>query len=142
MRRLLIAPRELEIVERQALAAFPEECCGLLVGGRGAGGAVRVGWVEPCPNRARGSRRRRFTIAAESLLAAYRRAREAGHELVGTYHSHTAGPAVPSAADRESAWPGASYLIVGLGSGGVRERRSWRLSRTGRFVEQELAAAR
>jgi hypothetical protein len=44
---------------------------------------------------------------------------------------------VPSEIDRESAWPGASYLIVGLGEEGVCERRSWRLE-DDRFVEEEL----
>jgi hypothetical protein len=48
---------------------------------------------------------------------------------------------VPSEVDRESAWPGASYLIVGLGEDGIRERRSWRLD-DGGFVEQRLVVPR
>jgi proteasome lid subunit RPN8/RPN11 len=141
MRRLEIGADELAAVERRALDAFPEECCGLLLGHRAGAGANRVVALAPCENRARGSRRRRFTIGADALLAAYRRARATGQEIVGTFHSHTDGPAEPSRRDLESAWPGASYLIVALGPGGVGERRSWRLAGSGRFVEEELRPA-
>lgn len=136
MPQLLIAPEDLAAVERRALAAFPAECCGLLLGRAEGGESVRIGWVEPCVNQAH-DQGCRFTILPDSLLAAYRWARERGEQVVGTFHSHPQGAAVPSDIDRESAWPGASYLIVGLGEEGVRERRSWRLD-DDRFVEQEL----
>ena len=139
MPQLLIAPKELEVVEERALAAFPRECCGLLLGRTEGGAEVRVGWVEPCVNQAP-DQCCRFTISPDSLLTAYRWARDRGEQVVGTYHSHPEGAAVPSAVDRESAWPGASYLIVGLGEDGVRERRSWRLA-DDRFVEQELVVS-
>ena len=137
MPQLLIAPKDLAAVERQAIAAFPAECCGLLLGRVEGGEAVHIGWVEPCVNQA-ADRHCRFTISPDSLLAAYREARDRGEQVVGTYHSHPQGAAVPSEIDRESAWPGASYLIVGVGEGGVSERRSWRLD-DGSFVEEELA---
>lgn len=136
MPQLSIAPEVLAAVEGRALAAFPGECCGLLVGRLEEGETVRVGWAEACVNQA-ADRRRAFTISPDALLAAYRAARERGQRVVGTYHSHPLGSAVPSDRDRASAWPGASYLIVALGEGGVRERRSWRLD-DGRFVEEEL----
>ena len=138
MRRLLIAPDDLAAVERRAVAASPAECCGLLLGHPADGGAVRIGRIEPCVNRAPDPGRR-FTISPEALLSAYRRAREHGEQVVGTFHSHPGGAAVPSGSDRQSAWPGASYLIVGLGEAGVRERRSWRLDED-RFVEEEVVA--
>ena len=136
MPQLVIAPQDLAAVEKRALTAFPEECCGLLLGRAEGGETVRVGWVEPCVNQAP-DQRCRFTISSDSLLAAYRWARDRGEQVVGTYHSHPQGAAVPSEMDRESAWAGASYLIVGLGDEGVRERRSWRLDEE-RFVEEEL----
>ena len=136
MPQLLIAPKDLAAVERQAIAAFPAECCGLLLGRVEGGEAVHIGWVEPCVNQA-ADRHCRFTISPDSLLAAYRWARDRGEQLVGTYHSHPQGAAVPSEIDRESAWPGASYLIVGLSEQGVHERRSWRLDDDS-FVEEQL----
>lgn len=136
MPQLLIAPRNLAEVEKRSLAAFPAECCGLLLGKPRDDETVRIGWVEPCVNQAP-DQRCRFTISPESLMAAYRWARDRGEKVVGTYHSHPGGSAVPSEIDRESAWPGASYLIVGLGENGVHERRSWRLEEDG-FIEEKL----
>jgi len=136
MPQLAITRRDLETVEQRALDAFPAECCGLLVGSAVGGEMVRIGSVEACVNQA-ADRRCRFTISPDSLLAAYRWARDRGEQVVGTYHSHPRSAAVPSDIDRESAWPGASYLIVGLSDAGVGERRSWRLDED-RFVEEEL----
>lgn len=136
MPQLLIQPGALELVEGKALAAWPDECCGLLLGRDEGDDATRVGWVEPCVNQSP-EPGWRFVISPEALLTAYRWARERGEQVIGTFHSHPAGAAVPSETDRESAWPGASYLIVGLGEEGVRERRGWRFE-DARFVEQEL----
>ncbi len=136
MPQLMIAPEDLAEVERRAAAAFPEECCGLLLGRAEAGETVRIRAVRACVNQA-SDQRSRFTISPEALLGAYRSARDRGETVVGTYHSHPGGAAVPSEVDRQSAWPGASYLIVGLGEDGARQRRSWRLA-DGRFVEEQL----
>ena len=136
MPQLVIAPEELASVERRALAAFPAECCGLLLGRTEDAETVRVGQAEACVNQA-SDRRCAFTISPDALLAAYRTARDRGEQVVGTYHSHPLGAAVPSDIDRAAAWPGASYLIVGLGDEGVRERRSWRLDGD-QFVEEEV----
>ncbi|MFQ5350700.1 MAG: Mov34/MPN/PAD-1 family protein [Thermoanaerobaculia bacterium] len=140
MPRLLISPEDLATVERWAIAAFPAECCGLLLGSFEGDETVRLVRVEPCLNQAP-DQRSRFTISPDSLLAAYRSVRHRGEQVVGTYHSHPLGAAVPSDVDRESAWPGASYLILGVGEDGVRERRSWRLD-DGHFVEEKLIVRR
>jgi len=78
-------------------------------------------------------------MAPETVLATLRRARERGFELVGYYHSHPDHPAEPSATDRESAWPGVSYLIVPVAAGEAGRARSWRLAadRSG-FVEETV----
>jgi proteasome lid subunit RPN8/RPN11 len=48
--------------------------------------------------------------------------------LVGIYHSHPAGAALPSAADvAEATWPDVAYVIIGLGAAGEPEVRAWRL---------------
>jgi proteasome lid subunit RPN8/RPN11 len=136
MPRLLIFSDDLALVESQAAAALPAECCGLLLGRSVNREMVRVDAVVPCANLA-ADRSHRFTISPQAFLDAYRRARRRGDQVVGTYHSHPRGAAVPSALDRESAWPGASYLILGLGEEEVRERRSWRFGE-GEFVEERL----
>ena len=82
----------------------------------------------PCPA---------LRIPAERFLEEERRARAAGLEVVGFFHSHPGHPPDPSAFDRERAWPYYSYLIVGLGPGGVTEIRSWRMEAEGGALEPE-----
>ena len=136
MPRLLIRPGDLEKVEREAVAAFPAECCGLLIGRVLDEETVRIGWVEPCVNQAP-ERGCRFTISPDALAVAYRWARDRGEKVLGTYHSHPRGAAVPSELDRQSAWPDASYLIVGVNEEGVSDQRGWRLYED-RWLEEKL----
>ncbi len=143
-RSLEIPRRALEALARQAAAAYPEECCGFLVGSPGSsdGGGVRVDEALPAENEEPGDRSRRFLIRPEAVLGAMRQARGRGLELVGYYHSHPDHPAEPSPTDLEGAWPGVSYLIVPVAAGGAGEARSWRLAddRSG-FVEERIGAA-
>ncbi len=69
----------------------------------------------------------RYRIDERLLLETHRSARAEGLEVVGYYHSHPDGPAVPSRLDRERAHPGLSYLIAEVRRGSVRELASWRL---------------
>ena len=91
-----------------ARADAPLECCGLLIGS-----PDRV--EETC--RASNTRNSRvaFMIDPAGHFAAIRRARAAGLEVIGAYHSHPRSPAVPSATDiRESTDPELLHLIVSL----------------------------
>jgi proteasome lid subunit RPN8/RPN11 len=57
----------------------------------------------------------RFLVDPSDHIAARRRARAAGCEVVGFYHSHPHSPAEPSPTDlAEASYDGALYLIVGL----------------------------
>lgn len=86
------------------------EVCGLLFGT-----ADQVVAVEPCPNVA-SNPARRFEIDPTRLLAAYRRGRAGGPNVVGHYHSHPTGIARPSACDAaEAAADGSLWLIVAAG---------------------------
>jgi proteasome lid subunit RPN8/RPN11 len=79
-------------------------------------------------------------VEPEDLVTAVREARERSLVVLGYYHSHPEGPALPSSEDRRWAWPEASYLIVAR-AGGKLEARSWRLAGTD-FVEEPVTAAR
>ena len=106
--------------------AYPEECCGVLLG-RARGDAREVVEARACAN-ARAGRRDRYAIAPEELVAAQREARERGLEIVGFYHSHPDHPPEPSATDRaEAYWEGCSYVIVSVAQGRPKEVRSFRL---------------
>jgi proteasome lid subunit RPN8/RPN11 len=140
--RLTLLPRHRLAVERHAAAAYPEECCGVLVGRSlddGAGHLVER--VLSVDNERQDSRGNRYLIHPETVLAAEREARRSGLSIVGYYHSHPDHPAQPSDFDREHAWPHLSYVIVSVRRGEVADTRSWRLAddRT-RFEEETLSA--
>jgi len=92
----------------EAEAAFPDEACGLLLGRKGRiERAVPARNVHPEPGR-------HFEIDPQTLVEAHRAARGGGPEVIGYFHSHPAGPAVPSAADRDAApGDGRVWAIVG-----------------------------
>ena len=94
---------------REAVGAFPDECCGVLGGRRG-----RAERVYSVPNAAL-SRRTRYEMAPSELWAAQRRVRHDGLEVFGFYHSHPRTSPVPSAYDIEHAYyPDTLYVIVGV----------------------------
>jgi desampylase len=81
---------------REARAADPHECCGLIEGAREQGN-FRVTTLHPARNLADAPDR--FEIDPQDQFAAHKAARARGHAIVGCYHSHPSGRAQPSAAD-------------------------------------------
>jgi proteasome lid subunit RPN8/RPN11 len=81
-----------------------------------------------------------YEIEPAAVLAADRAARAAGRVLLGAWHSHPGGPAVPSAQDRAEAWPDWCYLVVGLVKPAAPGLRAWRLLGES-FVEDLLEIA-
>ncbi|HSE49464.1 MAG TPA: M67 family metallopeptidase [Terriglobales bacterium] len=120
----------------QGQRAYPEECCGVLLG-RARGDTREVVEARACAN-ARAGTRDRYAIAPGELIAAQRAARERGLELLGFYHSHPDHPPEPSATDRvEAYWEGSSYVIVSVTRGQADDLRSFVL-RGGRFEAESV----
>ncbi|MFU8896116.1 MAG: M67 family metallopeptidase [Gammaproteobacteria bacterium] len=115
-------------------AALPNEGCGLLLGWRDDA-VAEITAVLPADNTLASPHR--YEIAPETVLAAERRARAAGSLLLGAWHSHPGGAAIPSAIDRAEAWPDWCTVIVGLAAPGRPELRAWRLVGED-FVEDAL----
>jgi S-sulfo-L-cysteine synthase (O-acetyl-L-serine-dependent) len=113
----------LSTIRGHAAGAYPDECCGALIG-RESGPVAEAFELS---NTTDLERRRRFLIGPEDYRAAEARATESGGELLGFYHSHPDHPAVPSAFDLEHAWPNMRYMIVSVRAGRPEEARSWRL---------------
>ena len=134
--RLSISQPFLSRIEGEALRAFPEECCGLLIG-RVVGEGHFVEEVQAAENVSADDRRKRYEIDPQTAFDALRMDRRDGLQVVGFYHSHTDGSREPSAHDVETAWPGKSYLIVSVVAGNVLSVGSWRLSRTGECMVPE-----
>jgi cysteine synthase B len=122
-------------IRRHAVATYPDECCGALLGS--PGGAVREALA--LDNHSDGERRRRFVVTPRDYQQAEARADALGVELVGFYHSHPDHPAVPSEFDLDHAWPNLSYVIVSVRAGRDQELRSWRLrADRSRFDEEAV----
>lgn len=99
-----------------AARAYPEECCGLLVGQR-RDAAVRIAEAVASPNIAT-ERRRRFEVDPALRLAVMRRLRGTADEIVGHYHSHPDGPPLPSEHDAAMAFEaGMIWLVVAVAQG-------------------------
>ncbi len=137
MSRLFIMPRHLHTISRHASISYPEECCGVLIG-RHQSGATFVERILSVGNARGGDRESRYLISPETVLAAHKEARALGLDVVGYYHSHPDHPAVPSAADREEAWAGKSYLIVGVEKRRVVATRSWRFDEESEVFTEEV----
>jgi proteasome lid subunit RPN8/RPN11 len=134
----------LAAVGAHARAAYPEECCGALLGPApcGTDAPREVVRAVPVANAAAGARGR-FLIPAGVVRALEREAARAGLAVLGFYHSHPDGHPIPSRADREAAWPWYSYLIVAVSAEGAGEARSWRLADDrGAFLPQTLLSPR
>ena len=75
---------------------------------------------------------RRFEMEPAGMVEAFRHARDDGEEILAIYHSHPAGPPVPSVLDQELAYyPDLPYLVISLGTRGVLELRAFHLDRKG-----------
>lgn len=122
MSTLTLAPGVDEAIRRHAMADYPDECCGALIG-RGD----RIIDAFALPNTTDEGPRRRFLVRPEDYRAAEARAATVGAELLGFYHSHPDHPAVPSTYDLDHAWPSFAYVIVSVVNGESRDLRSWRL---------------
>jgi proteasome lid subunit RPN8/RPN11 len=120
----------LDQIVAHAVADLPNECCGLLLG---------TAEIIEDAARARNTKRSRtrFQVEPADHFAAIRRARAAGLQIVGAYHSHPNGPSGPSEMDRARLTdPTMFHLIVSLAHG-TRTVRAFRLTE-GNFSPLEL----
>lgn len=106
----------LAAILKAAAEAWPCECCGVLVGSREKG-RIRVTRAVAARNVAR-DRGRAFEVDPRTLLATHRESREAGEEILGPFHSHPDGSALPSRTDASRAvGVGECWLIVPVKGG-------------------------
>ena len=136
---MLKLTREIEEKIRQAGAeAYPNECCGILIGSEEAEGGHAVKALKSIDNaRESGEQYHRFLITAEDMMEAELEARKLGLEIVGFYHSHPDHPARPSDYDRDHALPFYSYIILRVAEGRPELMTSWRLQLSREAFDRE-----
>lgn len=112
-------------LRQHAEQASPMEACGLLARGRdGTGRYLPMTNTDPTPAG--------FAMDPVEFARCERELREAGLEIFAFFHSHPQGPAAPSSADDESAWPGLVHLILGRGG----ELTAWYRDHAGETLRQ------
>lgn len=127
-------------IGQEGLAAYPNECCGILIG-REQTGQRTVERLLPAENVFDDVEQRpvRFSIDPRMLMQADRAATEQGTMVLGFYHSHPDHPARPSEYDRQHAWPFYSYVIVSVTREQALDMTSWTLDEeTNLFQRQEI----
>ncbi|MBF0561671.1 MAG: M67 family metallopeptidase [Alphaproteobacteria bacterium] len=121
---LSITHEDMGLVLAAAEAAYPAECCGLLVGEFDPiAGLAHVTRVVPSRNLLAGEASDRFEI---DPAVRFRVMREPGF-LIGHYHSHPDGPAQPSARDRAMVYePELVWLIIAVAKGRALQASAFR----------------
>lgn len=108
--------------------AYPQECCGALLGWPTANG-WRIVVAMRAQNASSESARTRYAIAPAELVRIAHEARRLDLEIAGFYHSHPDGAAHWSPTDLdEGHWIGASYVITEVRNGKAAETCSFRLA--------------
>jgi len=105
-----VARSVIDVLVAEAAARAPDEACGLLLGSSNhIAAAISCTNVHPTP-------RTHFEIDPAALIAAHKAERAGGSAIVGYWHSHPAGSALPSTTDRASAsGDGKVWAIVAAG---------------------------
>jgi proteasome lid subunit RPN8/RPN11 len=116
-----------EAIRRHAAEAYPDECCGAMLGRVTAGGKV-VTRALRIHNARTDSARNRFLVTDRDYLRVEAQAAAEGLDLVGFYHSHPDHPARPSRFDLDHALPVFSCVIVSVAEGRPERMTSWVLS--------------
>lgn len=136
---LEIGDNHVEEIGRHGSQAYPNECCGALLG-VATDDAKQVRELLPLDNRRQGeAARTRYLVTADDYRWAEKQAREKGLDILGFYHSHPDHPTQPSEFDREHALPWYSYIVVGVAGGEPQETTSWVLADDrSRFLAEEI----
>jgi proteasome lid subunit RPN8/RPN11 len=146
---LRIEYADYEALRAHGEEAYPNECCGVLLGknsaGEGDGASAmnsaaavnaaavnKVRQIVRAGNTRTDSAHNRYNIAPQELVKIQRQARGLGLDIVGFYHSHPDHPAQWSTTDfAEAHWLGCSYIITSIEQGKAATTNSFLLSGTG-----------
>jgi len=111
-----IEPDAWQVMVAHARSAFPNECCGAMLGSSD-GDTKSVKVAVPLENAFEGSQAARYDIRPEDLLAADREARRQGLDLIGIFHSHPDCDAYFSETDLKNSCPWYSFVVLSIKKG-------------------------
>jgi len=117
-----------KIIMADGETAYPNECCGVLIGEVDNDGVKTVKRTLTIDNaREDGEQYHRFLITPEDMMKAEQSARAMKLDVIGFYHSHPDHPSAPSGYDKDHALPFYSYIIVSVDKGKAQVLTSWEL---------------
>ncbi|MDR0556564.1 MAG: M67 family metallopeptidase [Treponema sp.] len=130
----------LRAVRDEGEKAYPNECCGFVLGTFMEDGRRKIETFFPMDNaREAEEQYHRFKIEPEDFMRVEKEVRVRNLDVIGFYHSHPDHPAQPSDYDREHALPFYSYIIVSVEGGKARDITSWELAADrAAFTEEEI----
>jgi len=114
----------LQHMQEIAVAGYPNEICGLLLGSiHSEGWLIHEARQVKNINTERAADR--FQLDPEGYQAIDREIRNSDIEIIGVFHSHPDCPAKPSPTDLSSAWEGFLYPIISICDGKVANIHCW-----------------
>lgn len=116
------------VIEQTTRDAYPEEGCGYLIG---PPGARRFERAVPTRNVHPGPKTSRYLVDALEFMELEEKLETTGEAILGIYHSHPGGGAVPSETDLAAALPNLYYLVHAAPEGDLGPIRAWRLNADG-----------
>jgi proteasome lid subunit RPN8/RPN11 len=124
-------------LRRHGEETYPQECCGVLLGGANDDGTRVVTSTARCGNTRTDSPQNRYHIDPRELIRIQREGRGRGEDIVGFYHSHPDHPARWSETDlAEAHWMGCSYVITSVEQGKASMTNSFELAGSDESVKQ------
>src|ERR1700680_2008469 len=105
-------------IRRHGEEAYPNECCGVLLGRVTDEGTRTVTSTARCGNTRTDSAHNRYNIDPRDLVRIQREGGDRGEDIIGFSHSPPAHPARWSSTDlAEAHWFGCSYVITSVEKG-------------------------
>src|ERR1700747_3644755 len=105
-----------DVMVAHAESKFPNECCGAMIG-RTNDETKHATSAVPLENAYAGEQGDRYTVRPEDLLEADKKARAAGLDLIGIFHSHPDCDAYFSKTDLENSCPWYSFVVLSIQKG-------------------------
>jgi len=127
------------VMQQHGEACFPRECCGILLGTEKDGKRVATIAIA-CQNAYEGDQKDRFLIDPKDQLAAQKRSRELGLDVIGFFHSHPDEGAYFSQTDLKNHWPGYSNVVMSVRAGKFVEAKCFQVAdfEQSASIEEEL----
>ena len=111
-----IEPQAWRVMIEHAQAAYPKECCGLLLGHDSPDGRRMIEAV-PTRNVFEGDQKDRFEIDPAELARVQREARSTKLDLLGVFHSHPDEDAYFSKTDLANSCPWYANVVLSIRQG-------------------------